>query len=69
MATRLSGSSGQGSPMDKPEAGMDHIVNIFPDSCEKCRETLTHDESGEPSSPLRHQKKWGQVLKREFLLE
>ena len=38
-----------------PEGEMDHIVSIFPDSCEKCRETLTHDESGEPSRPLRHQ--------------
>ena len=38
-----------------PEGEMDHIVNIFPQACEKCRKTLTPDESGEPSRPLRHQ--------------
>jgi len=38
-----------------PEGEMDHIVNIFPQACEKCCKTLTPDESGKPSSPLRHQ--------------
>ena len=34
-----------------PEGEMDDIVNIYPQTCEKCRETLTPDESGEPSNP------------------
>ncbi len=38
-----------------PEGEMDHIVNIFPKACEKCGQTLTPDESVEPSKPLRHQ--------------
>jgi transposase len=38
-----------------PEGEMDHIVNIYPQTCEKCCKTLTPDESGEPSRPLRHQ--------------
>jgi transposase len=38
-----------------PEGEMDHIVNIFPQACEKCCKTLTPDESGESSRPLRHQ--------------
>lgn len=38
-----------------PEGEMDHIVNIFPQACEKCGKTLTPDESVEPSRPLRHQ--------------
>lgn len=38
-----------------PEGEMDHIVNIFPQACEKCGQTLTPDESLELSRPLRHQ--------------
>src|SRR5208337_2030007 len=38
-----------------PEGELDHIVNIFPQACEECRKTLTPDESGKPSRPLRHQ--------------
>ncbi len=38
-----------------PEDEMDHILNIYPRTCEKCCKTLTPDESEEPSKPLRHQ--------------
>ena len=38
-----------------PEAEMDHIENLYPESCDKCGKTLHPNESEEPSRPLRHQ--------------
>ncbi len=38
-----------------PEAEMDHIQNIYPQTCEECGRALTPHESEELSRPLRHQ--------------
>jgi len=38
-----------------PEAEMDHIQNIYPQTCEECGKTLPPNESAELSRPLRHQ--------------
>jgi len=38
-----------------PASEMDHIQNIYPQTCEECGKTLTPHQSEEPSRPLRHQ--------------
>lgn len=38
-----------------PESEMDHIQNIYPQTCEECGKTLTPRPFDQPSRPLRHQ--------------
>jgi transposase len=38
-----------------PEAEMDNLQNIYPQTCEECGKTLTPNQSEEPSKPIRHQ--------------